>query len=161
MSITRRLAECIAGSSYADIPADTVVLAKECVLDHVANLLVGSREELGRIIIEYVKDLGGAPVCAVAGSGLRTSPVQAAYAHGTFARALDFDNTWFNLGHPVASTLPPALALGIAGARLPRLVRWRRVSTTAARLLARRRAGHRRSAAQARVAMTVAAASIG
>ncbi|MBI4232985.1 MAG: MmgE/PrpD family protein [Chloroflexi bacterium] len=111
--ITQRLAECIVRSGYEDIPEDTVVLAKECVLDHVANLLAGSTQDLGKITIRYLKEMGGAPLCSVAGSGLKSSPTNAAFAHGTFARSMDYDNTWFTQGgHPVAPTLPPVLALG-------------------------------------------------
>ena len=113
MGTTEDLAKRIIEARYEDIPPETVALAKDCVLDHIANLLAGSTEPLGGIIIQYLKDEGGNPQCTVVGSGYKSSPTAAAFAHGTFARSMDFDNTWFGRGgHPVAPTLPPALALG-------------------------------------------------
>lgn len=112
MGATQDMAKCIQNARYADIPPETVALAKDCVLDHIANLLAGSTEPLGVILIDYLKDMGGSPLCTVAGSGYKTAPTAAAFAHGTLARSMDFDNTWFGEGgHPVAPTLPPLLAL--------------------------------------------------
>jgi aconitate decarboxylase len=37
--------------------------------------------------------------------------LNAAYANGTMAHALDFDNTWYPLNHPTSPTLPAILAI--------------------------------------------------
>jgi aconitate decarboxylase len=46
----------------------------------------------------------------------------AAYANGTMAHALDFDNTWYPLNHPTSPTLPAILAIaenyGLSGRRV-------------------------------------------
>ena len=76
-------------------------------------MLAGSTEPLGvgRISIDYVKAMGGAPQASVVAGGFKTSMPNAAYANGTMAHALDFDNTWYPLNHPTSPTLPAILAI--------------------------------------------------
>src|SRR5919205_2310580 len=76
-------------------------------------MLAGATEPLGvgRISIEYVKMLGGAEQASVVAGGFKTSILNAAYANGTMAHALDFDNTWYPLNHPTSPTLPAILAI--------------------------------------------------
>ena len=56
--------------------------------------------------IEYAREMGGAPQASVVAGGFKTSMQNAAYANGTMAHALDFDNTWYPLNHPTSPTLP-------------------------------------------------------
>jgi aconitate decarboxylase len=62
--------------------------------------------------------MGGAPQASVVAGGFKTSVVNAAYANGTMAHALDFDNTWYPLNHPTSPTLPAILAIA-ENERLP------------------------------------------
>jgi aconitate decarboxylase len=55
--------------------------------------------------------MGGAPQASVVAGGFKTSMTGAAYANGTMAHALDFDNTWYPLNHPTSPTLPAILAV--------------------------------------------------
>ena len=55
--------------------------------------------------------MGGAPQATVIAGGFKTSMQNAAYANGTMAHALDFDNTWYPLNHPTSPTLPAILAI--------------------------------------------------
>src|SRR4029079_5506754 len=88
-------------------------VAKAVTLDGLAVMLAGATEPLGvgRISIDYVKMLGGAEQASVVAGGFRTSILNAAYANGTMAHALDFDNTWYPLNHPTSPTLPAILAI--------------------------------------------------
>ena len=88
-------------------------MAKHVALDGLAVMLAGATEPLGvgRISIEYVKTMGGAPQASVIAGGFKTSLTNAAYANGTMAHALDFDNTWYPLNHPTSPTLPAILAI--------------------------------------------------
>jgi aconitate decarboxylase len=99
-------------------------MARHIALDGLAVMLAGATEPLGvgRISIEYVKQMGGAPQASVIAGGFKTSMQNAAYANGTMAHALDFDNTWYPLNHPTSPTLPAILALaehhGIGGRKV-------------------------------------------
>ena len=66
---------------------------------------------VGRIATRFVKDAGGNPQATVIAAGFKTSMLNAAYANGTMAHALDFDNTWYPLNHPTSPTLPAILAI--------------------------------------------------
>src|SRR5688572_8073979 len=88
-------------------------MARQVTLDGLAVILAGSTEPLGvgRISIEYAREMGGAPQATVIAGGFKTSMGNAAYVNGTMAHALDFDNTWYPLNHPTSPTLPAILAI--------------------------------------------------
>lgn len=112
-TVTERFTDATLALRFADLPNDAVEVAKHVTLDGLAVMLAGATEPLGvgRISIQYVKDMGGAPQASVVAGGFRTSVTSAAYANGTLAHALDFDNTWYPLNHPTSPTLPAILAL--------------------------------------------------
>lgn len=112
-SLTARFAEHVLAIRYDTLPATAIDVAKHVTLDGLAVTLAGSTEPLGvgRISIEYVKAMGGAPQASVVAGGFKTSMQSAAYANGTMAHALDFDNTWYPLNHPTSPTLPAILAV--------------------------------------------------
>jgi aconitate decarboxylase len=98
---------------YDVLPPAAIEVAKHVTLDGLAVLLAGATEPLGvgRISIEYVRAMGGAPQASVIAGGFKTSVTNAAYANGTMGHALDFDNTWYPLNHPTSPTLPAILAI--------------------------------------------------
>jgi aconitate decarboxylase len=59
----------------------------------------------------YAREQGGAPQSSVVAGGFKTSMTGAAFANGTMAHALDFDNTWYPMNHPTSPTLPAILAV--------------------------------------------------
>ena len=119
-TLTAALANQILGIRYESLPVEAIEIAKQVTLDGLAVTLAGATEPLGvgRISIEYVKAMGGAPQASVVAGGFKTSITNAAYANGTMAHALDFDNTWYPLNHPTSPTLPAILAIA-EHARLP------------------------------------------
>lgn len=112
-TITRRLVDAVRSVEFGDIPAAIVALARDVFLDGLGVTMAGSTEPLGlgRIVTQYVGDLGGAEDATVVAGGFKTSVLNAAYANGTMAHALDFDNTWYPLNHPTSPSLPAILAL--------------------------------------------------
>ena len=112
-SITETLIDKIRAVQYDALPAAAIDMAKACTLDGIAVMLAGATEPLGlgRIVTQYVKDSGGHAQATVIAGGFKTSMVNAAYANGTMAHALDFDNTWYPLNHPTSPTLPAILAI--------------------------------------------------
>ncbi len=112
-TLTETLIDKILAVKYDALPAAAIDMAKACTLDGIAVMLAGATEPLGlgRIVTQYVKDSGGNPQATVIAGGFKTSMVNAAYANGTMAHALDFDNTWYPLNHPTSPTLPAILAI--------------------------------------------------
>ena len=113
MSITSELVDKLIATSYESLPAEAIDIAKQVCLDGIAVMIAGAREPLGvgRITIDYTRDLGGTPEATVVAAGLKTSALNAAYANGTLCHALDFDNTWLPVNHPTSPALPAILAL--------------------------------------------------
>jgi 2-methylcitrate dehydratase PrpD len=112
-SITERFTECILALRYDTLPPQAIDMAKQVTLDGLAVILAGATEPsgLGGIIKRYVQEMGGAPDATVITGGCKTSMPNAAFANGTLAHALDFDNTWHPLNHPTSPTLPAILAV--------------------------------------------------
>lgn len=112
-TLTEQLIDKIRGVEYASLPAAAIDMAKACALDGIAVMLAGATEPLGlgRIVTQYVKDSGGNAQATVIAGGFKTSMTNAAFANGTLAHALDFDNTWYPLNHPTSPTLPAILAI--------------------------------------------------
>jgi len=113
MTITETLVEKVLALDYVSLPPAAIDMARQVTLDGIAVILAGSTEPLGvgRISIAYARETGGNPQASVITGGFKTSMANAAYANGTMAHALDFDNTWYPLNHPTSPTLPTILAL--------------------------------------------------
>lgn len=116
-TITSALVDKVLAVDFASLPAEAVDMAKAVTLDGLGVMMAGAREPLGvgRISIQYVRDMGGALQSSVITGGFKTSMQNAAYANGTMAHALDFDNTWYPLNHPTSPTLPAILAIAEHG----------------------------------------------
>lgn len=112
-TLTEKFVEHVRAVNYDALPMEAVDVAKQVTLDGIAVMLAGATEPLGvgRISTEYVRQMGGAPQATVIAGGFKTSMQNAAYANGTMAHALDFDNTWYPLNHPTSPTLPAILAI--------------------------------------------------
>jgi len=110
---SENLANFIAQTSWEEIPIEAFHQSKRPILDGIAVIFAGLQEEIGRGIISFVKDLGGKPTSSILGDGHRTSAPWAAYANGTLAHAIDYDDMNVHMGgHPTAPVLPALLAVG-------------------------------------------------
>lgn len=112
-TVTERFVDALLALDYEQLPKAAIEVSKHVTLDGLAVMLAGATEPLGvgRISIQYVQALGGAPQASVVAGGFKTAVTNAAYANGTMAHALDFDNTWYPLNHPTSPTLPAILAV--------------------------------------------------
>jgi len=116
MGTTERIANFIVATGFEQIPREAVDFAKGAILDCLGVTLAGSQDSSGKIVTEYVKELGGNPEAGVIGGGFKTSAPQAALANGTMAHALDYDDVAISwVAHPTAALLPAVLALGERG----------------------------------------------
>jgi 2-methylcitrate dehydratase PrpD len=120
MGATTVLSGFASGTRCADISAEAIAATKRHILDCTGVGLAATVEPAGRIVLEVTREQGGTPQARVFGSTLRVSAWSAAWANGSLAHLLDYDDTGFS--HPTACILPAALALaeqaGATGADL-------------------------------------------
>lgn len=103
----------------SQVPDPVRERATNHLVDGVAVMLAGAAAESGRIVREHLREVGGNPQAVVVGSRVRAPLQLAAWANGTAAHALDYDDTQLAtdprsvyglLTHPTAPVLPAALA---------------------------------------------------
>ena len=119
MGTTETLARYAVETRLSDIPRHIVDTAKLRILDTVGVMIGGSVEPCTRMAVDVVEESGGNPEANIAGYRLRTSRINAAFANGVAAHALDYDDIPLpSPNHISVTTLPAPLALGEAiGAR--------------------------------------------
>jgi 2-methylcitrate dehydratase PrpD len=77
--------------------------------------IAGASAPSSEIVLDVVRENGGAPKAAVVATTLRTSLPDAALANGMLASALLYDDTSLDMhGHSTATLMPVVLALGEA-----------------------------------------------
>jgi 2-methylcitrate dehydratase PrpD len=106
-----RIANFIVETSYEQLPPEAVNIAKRSILDCLGCALAGSEEDTSKIVNDYVRAEEGKPEAGVIGGSFKTTAPQAAWANGTKAHALDYDDVAFPL-HPTVAILPGLLAVG-------------------------------------------------
>ena len=115
MTATTSLAEFIVKLTPADVPDGVHAQVRRAALDTIGCMLAGASEPVAAITRAVARAEGGAPLCTVVGTSLRTGLTWAALANGAAGHAHDFDDTNFALmGHPSAPLLAAALACGEA-----------------------------------------------
>jgi len=115
MSLTEQLARFAAETRIEDIPAVIMLGSRDALMDTLGAAMAGTREEVCGIAERFVRETGARPEVSVWGKNIATSPLEAAFANGISAHALDFDDSIPTLrGHPSATMLAAALAVGEA-----------------------------------------------
>jgi 2-methylcitrate dehydratase PrpD len=116
MNVTSRLADFAAGLSYETLPDDVRELPRMFVLDCAAVILGAVdffRHTDDHLLARYVDAVAAPGPSTVLGYGVRTTPALAAFANGTLAEALDFqDSNMDILTHNGSPIIPAALAVG-------------------------------------------------
>ena len=108
---TARIADFVVNARLADSPEAARAQVRRAAIDSLGVILAGAGEPVARITREVARLEGGAPLCTVLGTGLRTSPTWAALCNGAAGHAHDFDDTNFALmGHPSVPLFATALA---------------------------------------------------
>ena len=110
--VTRDLARYSVETCFEDYPAEIVSAAKTFILDNIGCMLGGCRSALGKAMLDPVRQMGGSPEATLIGTRVKVPTIQAALVNGTTANALDFDDALGALGHPGATIIPAALAMG-------------------------------------------------
>src|SRR5437667_175299 len=112
MDVTAKIAEFVTELKYASIPTAAVQTAKIAVRDCLGVALAGSKEEDAKICAQIARQENAREDATVIGQGFKTSALQAAFANGTAAHALDFDHSFTLMGQPTAPIIPAIFALG-------------------------------------------------
>jgi 2-methylcitrate dehydratase PrpD len=110
--LTNTLAERARTLTYADIPPEVRVWARQCVLDYLACTLAGSQDELSAILLAELADQGGTQAATIVGRRMHLPSASAALVNGASSHALDYDDVNLAMpGHPSVAILPALLAL--------------------------------------------------
>jgi len=122
--VTRRVAEFVAQTGYAEIPGEVLELGKKSILDGLGLALVGSVAQTGKLARQYIESLGFSRKDAtVIGTSMKAPVRFAAFANGVGIHADDYDDTQLAvaenrvyglLTHPTAPCLSAALAVAEA-----------------------------------------------
>jgi len=117
-TLAQRLAQYVAGTTYAALPEDVVRHAKHLLLDSVGVAIAGATTEAAHAVHTVVRKLGGPAEATVWRHGDRVSGINASFANAMSAHALDYndDNAGVQVGGiagPVALSL--AEAVGASG----------------------------------------------
>ena len=106
-----------------DIPDDALNQAKRCLIDICGVTLAGANTESARMLLETAVVTYGQGDCDILGTPYRLNAPGAAFANGSAAHALDFDdNCYAGIVHASAVVFPAVLAMaqkhGASGADL-------------------------------------------
>jgi 2-methylcitrate dehydratase PrpD len=110
--ISWHFAHSAAQAKYEHIGTAAVAAAKNSLLDTLGVCLAGSGlEPAARGAIELVRESGGRPEASVLGFGGRVPAIMAAFANGTLAHVLDYDDLTPWGQHAGSSVIPAVLAI--------------------------------------------------
>jgi 2-methylcitrate dehydratase PrpD len=112
MDVTAKIARFVVDTKYETIPSKAIETAKIAVRDCLGVALAGSKEEDAKICAEIARQEDAKEEASVIGQGFKSSALQAAFANGTAAHAMDFDHSFTLMGQPTAPIIPAVFALG-------------------------------------------------
>jgi 2-methylcitrate dehydratase PrpD len=110
-SVTRQLAETLAGLRPEDMPSEALEATRRTVLDWLGSALAGSLEAPARMARTVAAGFGASDEATVFGSG-RASAAAAAFANGVASHILELDDVHKGSTlHGAAPIVPAALAV--------------------------------------------------
>jgi 2-methylcitrate dehydratase PrpD len=112
MTLACRIASWIAQLGAQSLSPAVTGKLKLAVIDTLAAMLAGSREEVVLRLLPYAAEMSGGETVSIIGRAERIDPLGACLLNGTMAHACDYDDSsWLMWGHPSAPVLPAALAI--------------------------------------------------
>ncbi|MFC1920358.1 MmgE/PrpD family protein [Chloroflexota bacterium] len=110
MNESLTLAKYIVNIDYDDIPSNVADTTKRSFLEGLGVMIAASGLGEGcQQFIDLAVEGGGKEESTIIGSDTKVPSYMAAYANGSMAHALDFENT--HMVHPNAAAIPAALSL--------------------------------------------------
>jgi 2-methylcitrate dehydratase PrpD len=118
--VTNELIAFILETGYDDLPAETIDIAKKCIVDGSACMMAGSTEPAAEILRSRSVQIGGVHESRTLGKDTARLPMHlAAQVNGISGHALDWDDTALSeesdrsvLLHPTIQPLSACLAVG-------------------------------------------------
>jgi 2-methylcitrate dehydratase PrpD len=108
----KRISRAAAGLTFATLPAEVVMRARQRVLDTVGCLVAGYDAGISDLLRAYVAAQGGAPQATLLPGGEKTSVGLIALAHAAYIHGLELsDAAPRGTAHPGNEVIPPALAI--------------------------------------------------
>jgi 2-methylcitrate dehydratase PrpD len=112
---TKVLSEFVVRSAHEQLPGKVVTAAKWGMVDTLGVTLAAVPEDVSIIVRRYAREKTSRGEATVIGGGFKTNADLAAFANGTMAHALDYDNVihigTFMMGHPSVVIFPAVLAV--------------------------------------------------
>ncbi len=108
---TKKIAEFVVAIEYEAIPAKALETAKTAIQDVIGVALAGSREAPSKIVSQLAREERASGEATLFGQGFKSSAMMAAFANGTAAHTLDFDNGVALMGQPTAGLTPAVFSL--------------------------------------------------
>ncbi|TAL93167.1 MAG: MmgE/PrpD family protein [Paraburkholderia sp.] len=124
LDVCHHFAKYVAETRYEDLSRDAVDGAKKTILDTLGVTLAASgMEPAVRALVDLLQQGGGSPESTVLGFGGKLPAISAAFANGSMAHCLDFDDQTPWGAHAASSIVPSVFAIaermgGISGERL-------------------------------------------
>jgi len=91
-NLTRRLVEQALAITLSDVPASVKASATDLITDTLGVAIAGINTDVGRLVIQYAAEMGGAPQSHALGATTKVPAPMAAFVNGTLAHALDLDD---------------------------------------------------------------------
>lgn len=113
MTRTEKMAQFVAGTNYADLPADVVRAAKNCIMDTIGCMVGTTSEDPQKAEAAWAlaRRFGGQEEATAVVAGFKAPAVWAGFANGVLAHGIDFDDTHkVALTHTSAPVVPAAMA---------------------------------------------------
>lgn len=111
-TLSERFGKWIVALDGSSLRPDVLSKLKLAVLDTLASILAGAREEVVMRMLQYTTNRASRDDATIIGHRIRTGPDTAALVNGTMAHACDYDDSsWTMWGHPSAPVLPAVLAV--------------------------------------------------
>ena len=112
INVSERIARFVLETEFEHLPSAAVETAKTAFLDCLGVALAGSKEACAQICAQIARHESSSEEATVLGQGFKSSALQAAFANGTAAHALDFDHSFTLMGQPTAPLVPALFSLG-------------------------------------------------
>ncbi|MBN1191811.1 MAG: MmgE/PrpD family protein [Dehalococcoidales bacterium] len=112
MSYTKDLAEFTAQTTYQDLPAPVIEIAKIVFLDSLICGIAAKNFERSKMMHTIVNHLGGPEQSTVLGLPKRVAAPNAVMANTEIMNLLDADDTFFSSSHFAVFNVAAALAVG-------------------------------------------------
>ncbi len=114
METEKKLIEYIMDTEFEDLPNEPIDIIKTVVLTVFGSIIGGATTNVSQEVVNLVKDWGGKQEATILTNGAKVPAHNAAFANGTMARSLDYEDAM----HPGIHVGPVSVPVGLATAEL-------------------------------------------